>query len=424
MLDYELTHIATNTIFTFSIYKLFHTFFNEDIYDRKIEKFSYLLYFILSSALIFITKIPLILLIFTISSLFIISLNYKSSLQKKIIISSLIYAILFVIEIVVSVSIGFIEISAVDNSTFNSVIGLILIRTTTMIIVFLLNRCKSSTRKDYSIPKIYYLAFIVILFGTLYLFITSLENDRLTIHNVIVSGTILIMVNVTMIIIDEKIYDLMITTNEKNIFKQQNIAYENQAELINQSNESLKTFRHDMKNHFIMLNEMYKNNKQDEIETYIGKILVEIDVKGFSQSNNFVIDSIINFKLRKLQDTNTKINIDVNVPQTINILAYDITVILGNLLDNAITAVLKSENKKLDLRISCSMGNLIILIDNFFDGNLIIENGKFKTTKSFTANHGIGLTSIEKSLENYGGEMRTEYTKDMFSVAVIIPYEN
>lgn len=424
MLDYEIIHIVTNTIFTFAIYKLFHTFFNEDVYDRKIEKLSYLLYFVSSSALIFITRIPLIILIFTVSFLFIISLNYKSSIQKKIIVSSLIYAILFVIEILVSVSIGFIDISAVNSSTFNSVVGLILIRTITMIVAYLLNRYKSSSRKDFQIPKIYYFAFIIILFGTLYLFVTSLENDNLTIYNVLVSGAILITVNVTMIMIDEKIYNSIVATNEKYILKQQNIAYENQAEIINQSTESIKALKHDMKNHFIMLNEMYKNSKKDEIETYIGKLLDEIDSGGFSQSNNFVIDSIINFKLRKLQDTDTKINIDISVPQSINILAYDITVILGNLLDNAITAILKSKNKKLDLRISCNMGNLIILMDNSFDGKLIIENGKFKTTKPFRANHGIGLANIEKSLENYGGEMRTEYTTDTFSVDVIIPYEN
>ncbi len=423
MLDYEIIYIATNTIFTFAIYLLFHTFFKEE-YNRKTEKLSYLFYFASSSVLTFITKVPLITMIFTLTFLFIISLNYESSMQKKVIFSSLIYAILFVIEIIVSVSIGFIDILAVHNSTFNSVVGLILIRTITLIVAYLLNRYKNSRKKDFPIPQIYYLALTVILFGTLYLFVISLENNNLTLYNVLISGSILIIVNVTMIVIDEKIYNSFIVMNEKNILKQQNIAYENQAEIINQSTESIKSLKHDIKNHLIMLDEMYKNDKKDEVEPYIRKILKEIDNGAFSQSNNFVIDSIINFKLRKLQNTDTKIYLDISVPQLINIFAYDITVILGNLLDNAITAILQSENKKIDLQISYSMGNLIILIDNSFDGKLIIENGKFKTTKSFKVNHGIGLANIEKSLESYGGEIRTEYTSDTFSVAVIVPYKN
>lgn len=424
MLNYEIIHIVTNTIFTFAIYKFFYIFFDEDAYNKGLEKLSYILYFILSSISVFVTRVPINTLVFTLIFLFAISLNYKSSLQKKIIFSSFIYSILFVIEIITSVSIGFLDISAIQNSSFDSSVGLILIRTITMIVAYLISRYKMSIKKDFSIPKIYYLAFAIVLLGTLYLFVTSLENSKITLYNVIISGVILIAVNITMILIDEKIYNSIIAVNEKNILKQQNIAYENQTEIINQSIKSIESLKHDMKNHLMMLNEMYASNKKDEIESYIGKILDEIDNEVFSQSNNFVIDSMINFKLRKLQNTDTKIYMDINVPESINILAYDITVILGNLLDNAITAILQSKNKKLDLQISCSMSNLIILMDNSFSGNLIIEKGKFKSTKSFKENHGMGLANVEKSLENYRGEIRTEYTSEIFSVFVIIPYDN
>lgn len=424
MLDYEIVHIGTSPIFTFAIYKLFHSFFEEQVDNKRSELLSYFVYTVLLSAIIFVTRVPLIMLVFNVVSLFLLSFYYQFSIHRKIVVTSLIYTILLLVEIIVSAGIGFLDISIYNNSSFNSIVGLILIRTITMIVAYLFSKYKSSKKNDYPLSPIYYLACTVILFGTLYLFTTSLENDNLTIYNILISGTILIIVNITMIIIDEKIYNAINSANEKNVLKQQNIAYENQAEIISQSTKSIIALRHDMKNHFIMLSEMYQNNKSDEIETYIGNIIHEIDNGGFSKSNNFVIDSIINFKLGTLQGTNAKINVNVDIPQQINILAYDLTIILGNLLDNAITAVLKSKNKKLDLQISCSMGNLIILVDNSFNGKLIIENGRFKTTKKFNCNHGIGLANIEKSLGNYGGEIRTEYTTEMFSVAVIIPYEN
>lgn len=424
MPDYEMIYIVTNPIFTFAIYKLFQALFDEEAYNVKIEKLSYFLYFISSSILLFITRIPIITLVFTLIFLFLISFNYKSSIQKKIIFSSLIYCILFVIEIVTSVGIGFLDISAFNNSSFSSGAGIILIRTITMIIVYLINKYKKSMKKDFSIPKIYYLAFIVILMGTLYLFTGSLENEYISIYNVIINGIILIIVNITMIVIDEKIYNSILATNEKNILQQQNIAYENQAEIINQSTEAIKSLKHDMKNHLIMLNEIYKNDIKEEIEPYIRKIVEQMDNESFSQSNNFVIDSIVNFKLSKVKDKGVHISLDINVPHVINILAFDITIILGNLLDNALTAIDLSKDKWLNLSISTNKGNLIILMDNSFNGNLIIDNGKFKTTKSFKTNHGIGLANVEKSLENYGGEIRTEYTSNTFSVAVLIPYEN
>ena len=70
------------------------------------------------------------------------------------------------------------------------------------------------------------------------------------------------------------------------------------------------------------------------------------------------------------------------------------------------------------------MENLIILIDNSFNGDLIIENNKFKTTKPFKYGHGMGFNNISNVLENYGGEIRIEHTNNTFSVAVIIPYED
>lgn len=418
---YEIVHIVTNTIFTFAIYKLFHTFFKENAYNRKVEKLTYLSYFASSSVLIFINKSPLVTMFFTLVFLLLISLNYESSVQKKIIYSSLIYAVLFVTEITVSVSIGFIDLSPRQDSTFDSVVGLILMRTVTVIAAYLLSRYKGSKEKDFPIPKIYYLAFSMILFGTLYLFVASLESDKITLYNVLISGIILILVNVTMILIDEKIYNSIYAINEKNILIQQNIAYENQSEIINQSTKSIKSLKHDMKNHLIVMDKMYKNNKIDEIESYMSKIFDEMDHESFSQSNNFVIDSIINFKLSQLKNTDTKIDLDITVPEYLDILAYDVTVILGNLIDNAITAILQSENKKLKLKICCNRGNLIVLMENSYNGKLVIENGKYITTKSFKSNQGLGLANIEKTIKSYGGEIRLEHSCDTFSVSVIVP---
>ena len=421
---YELTYLATNPIIIFVIYRLFHTFLGEKVKNKRIESISYLVYFVLLSIIIFVTRIPIILLVFHLLSFILISLNYKSSVQKKIVVSSLIYSSLLIIEIFVSIAMGFLNISIYKNSSFNSVLGIILMRAINMIITHLVSRYNYSKKVNYILPHLYYLAFSIILFGTLYLFIGSLEKPNLSIYNVLINGSILLIVNITMIVIDEKIYNSIIVANEKNILKQQNIAYENQFEIINQSNENIRAIKHDIKNHIIILNELYQSGNKQEIEHYTEKILDNIESSAISKSNNFIIDSIINFKLAALKNTKTKINLDINVPQNIHILAYDLTVILGNLLDNAITAILKSDDKKLNLIISCSMGNIIILIDNSFNGDLIIENGKFKTTKTFKCNHGIGLNNISKTLENYGGEMRTEYTNDTFSVSVIIPCEN
>ena len=424
MQAYNITYILTNPIFVFAIFKLFRAFYNELAYSKKTEKISYLSYFIFISSIVFVTRIPLINLVLTALFLFVISFNYKSSLQRKIIIPTLILSILFVVEMTVSVTIGYIDISIVNNSSFNSAVGLILIRVMTLIVAYLINKLMKIRNNNLKIPKIYYLAFTIIQMGSLYLYVVSLESRNLSIQKIIISGVILIIINVTMILIDEKIYHSIIIKSEKQMLKEQNIAYENQIKVMDQSTKALKALKHDMKNHLTVLHDIYYKKKSEESDVYFQKIIDEIKGNEFSQSGNFIIDSMINFKLGQLRNNGIQVSLDVNVPQELNISTYDLTVILGNLLDNAITAIKKADKKLLDLNISCSMGNLIIIVKNTHNNIIEISNNEFSTTKKNKENHGIGIPSIKKSLENYDGEIRIEYTETVFSVSVIIPYIN
>lgn len=419
---YEITYISTNIIYIFTVYKLFQIFFDEETCKKKTKTILLSSYFIGLSSIIFVTRLPIVMLLLNLLFLFVISLTYKSSVQRKIISVSSIYSIILIIELLSSVSFGFIELSGTKDSTFNSISVLIFTRIITLALVYLMNKYITSLKKEYKIPKIYYLAYFVVLFGSLYLFTCALSSENITISHIIINGTVLITVNVTMILIDEKIYSAIILEHEQNILRQHNETLENQMEIINQSTEAIRLLKHDFKNHIMMLSNLYKNEKQDEIHPYIDIILGNIKNEALSNSGNFVIDSIINFKLRRIKNSDVNLSISINVPITIDILAHDLTAVLGNLLDNAITACKKSNEKILEIKISSKMDNLVILINNSYDGKIINENGKLKTTKLYKDNHGLGITSIKKTLEKYDGEIRMEYTSDIFSTSVIIPY--
>ena len=421
MLNYETIYVTTSLIYIFSVNKLLEAFFCSDKQNKLARNIILPIFFLIISIMIFITRVPIVGFITNAILIFTLTLSYDTTFQKRLIYSSLTLSLGFVIELIFAVIYGYTDLSALQNSTFSSISGLIITRTILMIVAYLVNRYRISTKKHLAIPKLYYLAFSIVLTGTSYLFIASLGSNHITIDNIFLSGFILLAVNITMIVVDEKIYNSLIVSNEKKIVEQQNIAYENQLDLINQSIESMRLLKHDLKNHLIMLNEMYESNKTDDAKKYMNKIIFNMDNGVLCNSENFVIDSIINFKLHSIKK-DVNISLSINVPHTINILAHDLTIILGNLLDNAITAALTSSEKILEISISTKFDNLIILIDNSFDGKIIEENGELKTTKPFRSSHGLGLKSVKNTLEQYGGELRIEYTTDMFSISVIIPY--
>lgn len=203
-------------------------------------------------------------------------------------------------------------------------------------------------------------------------------------------------------------------------------AYKSQKNIMEQSFLENKELSHDMKNHIMVLRSMYENENSEKANIYSENLLNKIEKgENYSNSGNFLVDSLVNFKLNQISDVDVIRRVKINIPITINISPDDFTVILGNLLDNAITAVKLCEYKKLiSFNMSYSKGNLIILTQNSYDGNIVTENDEIKTSKKIKENHGFGLTNIKSVVKKLNGEIDIDYENNVFSVSIIIPIEN
>ena len=85
-------------------------------------------------------------------------------------------------------------------------------------------------------------------------------------------------------------------------------------------------------------------------------------------------------------------------------------VILGNLLENAIFAAEKSEEKWIDISIYVDKGVFHATIKNTYNGELISKNEKLLTTKSNPNEHGIGLENVNKIVGKYNGVLKIDHT--------------
>ncbi|OON97611.1 MAG: hypothetical protein ATN36_02745 [Epulopiscium sp. Nele67-Bin005] len=270
--------------------------------------------------------------------------------------------------------------------------------------------------QDFYIKLVYYTIFCVLFIGTLYAFISSFITGLTLNKETIIRTFILIVTNTILLIIDDKLHAHIKIKNEKSFLEQQNKVYENELKIIHQSNDIIKNLKHDMKNHLFVLQNLYTSGQHQEIEAYISTMVKQMDNGVFCNSGNFIIDSIINFKLGTIEKATISVNI--TIPDTLNIDNYTLTTILGNLLDNAIFALNSSHLKKLDINISYVMGNLVIMIDNSYNG---VINNNLTTTKANKENHGVGLSSVRNCINNCEGELEISYDEEIFSVSIIIP---
>ena len=199
--------------------------------------------------------------------------------------------------------------------------------------------------------------------------------------------------------------------------KQEKEYYFAQCQLMQESAEQVKAIRHDIKSHLATLKDFTTSGSMDDIKSYLSGLVSDIEKSEiFSNTGNIAFDSIINYKLRNVKTDNIKLDLGIAVPPQINIEIVDIVTILGNLLDNALEAVVKANEKMIKVDIKYSKGGLFVKIENSFNGE--VKNSH--TSLKDSTEHGYGLKNVKQSVEKYNGHMKITHTDNIFSVGIFL----
>ena len=102
----------------------------------------------------------------------------------------------------------------------------------------------------------------------------------------------------------------------------------------------------------------------------------------------------------------------------------DVYFLFGNILDNAIEAVLNvvdDEKRSINLTARREGGFVTVREDNYFEGELTFSDGLPRTTKQDRSNHGFGMKSIRRCVYEHGGEMHVRAESGAFSLVLLFP---
>lgn len=422
MNSYEITYIISSIFGTYVIYKMLMLFFDERCTSKKIEGLSYTIYYFANLLIFFTVRKPIVLLIINIFLFFCLSLNYQGSLAKKIIFSVLSFMALMLTETLVVTLTGYFAIPVFGYSEYDSSIGLVLIRILSMLLVTILTNLKN-IRNDIPVPNFYWFSTIFVSFASLYQFVSFFTNGDFGQFQMIILIISILGTNFVILFLYDTLYLSFSAKTEKMLLEQQNKAYEKQLVLMQQSLGSVQIVRHDIKNHMIALKNLNSNRENTRFDEYVDNIISSVNAKTvYSNSGNVSIDSILNYKLQTIASMDIELDVDVAVPEKLDISAYDMTIILGNLIDNAITALKKYSGKKFfSIKINYSKGNILVTLINTYNGEIKEKNGILFTLKEEEKNHGIGLKSVEEAVNRNNGHIKIHYDDKIFKVNVILP---
>lgn len=212
---------------------------------------------------------------------------------------------------------------------------------------------------------------------------------------------------------------------EARMLEQKVRVYANQLDVIRQSEEKIKILRHDMKHHMNEIRLLAGKYHAEEIEEYLDCMEQYIQSPDeMVSSGNVEIDSVLNYMLQNARNKLENVIVKVILPEKMKH-TFDMNVLVGNLLENAIEAAVRTDRKYLSVNIAFRKGMLRIRMENSFlpaemEGRERQGRQLFFTTKREKEQHGFGLKSVEKIVETYHGTMEITTQKDLFCVNLIL----
>ena len=358
---------------------------------------------------------------------FIITLNYESSLIKRLIVAVSSYLLFMAIgTVIVVVSSLILPIHTPYDAEDLYTSGLIHIALLPLayLTATLFSRFQNIRKNPAFFPAAVVVPILVILvlsYPFFSGFVYFLDLNVPGVINLILLSVF--MMGATFLIF--YLYDTLSAAYENKLksalHTQEKEYYFTQYQLMQESVEQMKALRHDMKSQLATLKDYSINGKPEDITNYLNRLMADIE-KGevYSNTGNIAFDSIINYKLRNAQNDNIKLDLRMSIPPVLNIEAVDVVTILGNLLDNALDAVAKVSEKIIRLDIALVKGGLFAKIENSFNGEIIYSDDRQILTSKGEDGHGYGLKNIKKSVEKYDGHMKITHTDSTFSVGIFL----
>ena len=191
-------------------------------------------------------------------------------------------------------------------------------------------------------------------------------------------------------------------------------------DILEKQNQNLMLYAHDVRKHLNAIRELIQDPNVNE---YVTNLCGELTAYTQScQSGNKLLDVMIN---RYVLDCELKeISFEYSVRECpLRCLEdLDLVAILGNLMDNAITAASESEKKWVSLTTSVRNTYNVIVIKNSCDIPPQAQGEQLLSTKENPRFHGYGLKSVAKAVKKYHGDQYWSYDPDnqIFTMTVIL----
>ncbi len=248
------------------------------------------------------------------------------------------------------------------------------------------------------------ISFLII--AALHVIILSNETKREYIDLLMASEFGIIFINIICLYITINLSETNKREEQLIIDKRRSEYSQKYAQMIKEQYEQTRRLRHDMKQYATTMLALMKDGKLEAAETFAEKQTeslskIETVINVDNDFLNAILNSKLSFAKSKMIDVFCSIENDISGIEDI-----DLCNLIGNLLDNAISAAEKCdpESRLIEVKFSSAGSRLVVIVRNSIYASVLGENPELKSTKKDTSEHGFGVKTINYIVEKYNGK--------------------
>ena len=260
--------------------------------------------------------------------------------------------------------------------------------------------------------------FIEILFSDLIRFENSLSFNR---RFYLVDSFTNLICSFTLLIIQFNLLEQRHLKHELEIISQMLYKEQQQYMISKETIDLINMKCHDMRH---QIHHIGKSNNIDS--SAIQEMEQTINIyDSLIDTENRALNIIFAEKSLYCQKNNITINCIADGKKLNFMSTSDVYSLFGNLLDNAIQSVMKLDNEKrfINLTIRQQAQFLSINSNNYFTGDIVMDNDLPVSSNQDKTIHGFGVKSMRTIVEKYNGTISFEVEDCIFNVNILIPLE-
>lgn len=216
---------------------------------------------------------------------------------------------------------------------------------------------------------------------------------------------------------------------DRRISRYQSDLLQKHCEEVENMYRQTRGWRHDYHNHIQSMKAYLAMGETGKLGEYLDRLDEDLtSVDTVVKTGNVMIDAVLNSKVSLARHKHIAVEAKAIVPSRLDVSEIDLSLMIGNLMDNAMEACLRIENESerfIRVYIDVIKGQLYIYVMNAVNGRPGKRQEENRQVRYLSTkegrDHGFGLMRIDRVVERCKGYIDRQDEENVFATEILLP---